>query len=71
MHINCGHLFANFTHLKALLENLEFSFGVIALTKTWLDENNAHVFSSDGYNFCHGSRENIKGGGVVTQKDCM
>ena len=29
-----------------------------------LDENNAHVISLDGYDFCHISWEKRKGGGV-------
>ena len=45
---------------KILLDNLEFVFHVIALTETWINEDNANIFSLDGYNFCHKNRINKK-----------
>ena len=44
IHINCRILNANFTNLNILLETLDFSFDVIGLTETWLNESNADVF---------------------------
>ena len=44
IHINCRSLNANITDLKILLETLDFSFDVIGLTETWLNESNADVF---------------------------
>ena len=65
IHINCRSLYANFEKLKILLDNLEFVFDVIALTETWINEDNANIFSLDGYVFCHTNRTNKKGGGVA------
>ena len=38
---------------------------LIALTETWINEDNANIFSLDDYNFCHTNRTNKKGGGVA------
>ena len=65
--INCRSLCANFTQLKLLQENLEFSIDVIALTETWLNENKSNVFSLDGYEFCHSSRKKER----VEELDCL
>ena len=65
IHINCRSLYANFEKLKILVDNLEFVFDVIALTETWINEDNANIFSLDGYNFCHTNKTNKKGGGVA------
>ena len=64
IHINRS-LCTHFTQLKVLLENLEFSFDIIALTDTWIDENEAHVFSLDKHDFCHINSKNIIDGGVA------
>ena len=58
IHINCRSLYANFEKLKILLDNLDFVFDVIALTETWINEDNANIFSLDGYDFCHTNRTN-------------
>ena len=65
IHINCRSLNANFTDLKILLETLDFSFDVIGLTETWLNESNADVFHLEGYDFCHKNRVAKHGGGVA------
>ena len=53
IHINCRSLNANFTDKKILLKTLDFSFHVVGLTETWLNESNADVFQLEGYDFCH------------------
>ena len=50
---------------KILLDNLGFVFDVIALTETWINEDNANIFSLDGYNFFHKNIINLKKGGGV------
>ena len=37
-------MYANISKLDILLDNLEFVFDVIALTKTWINEDNANIF---------------------------
>ena len=49
---------ANFTQLRALQENVEFSFGIAALVETWLDINNAHVCLLDGFDLYQWCRKN-------------
>ena len=65
IHINCRSLNANFTDLKILLETLDFSFDVIGLTETLINESNADVFQLDGYDFYHRNRVAKHGGGVA------
>ena len=65
IHINCRSLNANFADLKILLETLDFSFDVIGLTETWLNESNADVFQLEGYDFYHKNRVTKHGGGVA------
>ena len=55
IHINCRSLNANFTDIK-ILETLDFSFDVIGLTETWLNESNADLFQLEGHDFCHRDR---------------
>ena len=45
---------------KILLDNLEKNFYVIDLTETWINEDNANIFSLDGYNFFHRNLNNKK-----------
>ena len=65
IHINCRSLNANFTDLKVLLRTLDFSFDVIGLTETWLNESNADVFQLEGYDFCNKNKVAKHGGGVA------
>ena len=44
---------------------MDFSFDVIGLTETWLNESNADVFQLVGYVFCHKNRVAKHGGGVA------
>ena len=62
---NCRSLNANFTDFRILLETLDFSFDVIGLTETWLNESNADVFQLEIYDFCHKNRVAKHGGGVA------
>ena len=65
IHINCRSLNANFKDLKVLLRTLDFSFDVIGLTETWLNESNADVFQLEGYDLCNKNRVAKHGGGVA------
>ena len=65
IHINCRSLNANLTDLKVLLRTLDFSFDVIGLTETWVNESNADVFQLAGYDLCNKNRVAKHGGGVA------
>ena len=71
IHINCRSLNANFTDLKVLLRTLDFSFDVIGLTETWLNESNADVFQLEGYDFCNKNGVAKHGGGVAFFIRCI
>ena len=47
------------------LNNLKHEFPIIALSETWLTENNCDRFGIDGYNAEHNFRSNRGGGGVA------
>ena len=54
IHINCRSLGANFLKIKNLPESLHHSFYVIALSETWLNDNNSHILHLEGFHFiCH------------------
>lgn len=40
IHINCRSLNANFSKLQCMIDHLDYPFHVIALSETWLDDNN-------------------------------
>jgi hypothetical protein len=66
IHFNCRSLSANFEKMVSCLSELEFNFDIIAVSETWLsDNNNNREYEIDGYvpYFC--SRQNKKGGGVA------
>ena len=65
IHINCRSLNASIVNLKMFLENLDFSFDIIALSETWLHEMNTDQFHLGGYDFYHKNRNTKKGLGVV------
>ena len=51
--------------LRIPLINSIFVFDVIALTEAWINEENAIIFSLDGYIFCHRISSDNKGVGVA------
>ena len=63
-HFNIQSLEANLVHLEALLANFKQTPDIIALSETWLNENNADSFILEGYNSFHVVREPRKHGGV-------
>ena len=65
IHINCRSLNANFVNVKIFLENLDFSFDIIALSETWLYEMNTYLFHLGGIEFCHKNLHTNKGEGVT------
>ena len=65
IHFNCRSLASNFIKLKDSITALEFKFDVIALSESWLSDNDNDIFCIEGYNILSCSRLNKKGGGVV------
>ena len=63
-HFNIRSLETNFDHLEAVLANLKQTPDIIALTETWLNDNNAEEYILEGYNSFHIVREPLKHGGV-------
>ena len=63
-HINLRSLNKNFDSLKCYLELLSIKFSIIAITETWLHENNFTLFQLPGYKFISNHRTGKRGGGV-------
>lgn len=64
LNLNIRSMQKNFNDLSQLLALNNISFDVIALTETWLNESNEHMYTLDGYNSLFLSRKNRTGGGV-------
>ena len=65
-HSNIQSLLGNFENLEILLQNVDFSFDVIALSETWHTHSNKDKFkdlSLPGYHFYKGKTGNRKSGG--------
>ena len=65
IHMNCRSLPKHHADIVSLLDSLECSFNVIALTETWLDPNDVKHYSFNGYNFVSKERTSKKGGGIA------
>ena len=65
IHFNCRSLSSNFSKLKDSVLGLELKFDVIALSETWLKDNDNTMFEMEGYNNCVCSRTDKSGGGVA------
>ena len=65
IHFNCRSLASNVIKLKESITTLEFTFDVIALSESWLSDNDIDIFCIEGYDILSCSRLNKKGGGVV------
>ena len=65
IHFNCRNLASNFIKLRESITSLEFKFDVIALSESWLSDNDNDIFCLEGYDILSCSRLNKKGGGVV------
>ena len=64
IHYNCRSLAKNFTMIRDHITTLDSMFDVIALTETWLNDNDSDYFNLDGYELVSCSRSSKKGGGV-------
>ena len=62
IHCNCISLASNFIKLKDSITALEFKFDVIAISESWLSDNDNDNFCLEGYDILSCSRLNKKGG---------
>ena len=65
IHLNCRSLASNFNKLKDSIKVLGLQFDVIAISETWLSDNDSDNFNIDGYTTFTCSRIYKKGGGVA------
>ena len=64
IHTNIRSVAKNMNKFDSYLNNLKHEFPIIALSETWLTENNCDRYGIDGYNAEHNFRPNWGGGGV-------
>jgi hypothetical protein len=65
LNLNIRNIVNKFDSFKFLLESLKYSFSIISLTETWLDNENHTDFKLENFSFISSSnRNNKKGGGV-------
>ena len=62
---NARSMSANFNKLKSVLSSIDFTFDVIAVTETWLSDDDLDFFQMDEYDDIHTCIPNRGGGGVA------
>ena len=66
VHFNARSLKCNFNSICDCINNLNYSFDVIAISETWIDDSfDVNYINIDGYNLYHINRNYKKGGGVA------
>ena len=72
IHTNIRSTAKHMNKFDLYLNNLKHEFPIIALSETWLNENNCDRYGMNGYNAEHNCRPNRGGGGVSLYiKDCI
>uniref|UniRef100_A0A3B3C2G3 Reverse transcriptase domain-containing protein n=1 Tax=Oryzias melastigma TaxID=30732 RepID=A0A3B3C2G3_ORYME len=69
IHFNCRSLNANFSKIIHCLKEIKKQFSVIAISETWLLEEQCSQFHIEGYNAFFINRTFQKGGGVALYVD--
>lgn len=65
-HLNCRSIKNKFQNIEILLSEMNLKFDIIALTETWLTENDdISYYNIDGYNTEYINRKNKHGGGII------
>ena len=62
--INPTNQKGNLSSFAICLENHQFDFSIIWITKTWLNDYNCDLYSLNGYNIVEAHRSGRSGGGV-------
>lgn len=65
IHFNARSLKSNFSKIKDYLEELDTHFDVIAISETWLSEEDCLDYNFENYEACHMLRRNNIAGGVA------
>ena len=63
IHLNSRSLNSNFRQVQAYLTSLNFSFDIIAISETWVNQNSINNFNIQGYDVYHIMRQTKKGRG--------
>ena len=63
-HMNIRSMKKNLYKLDAYLDTLDYTFTVIGLSETWLQDSNCDVYGIQGYSCIENHRQNKSGGGV-------
>ena len=61
IHFNARSMSANFNKLKSVLSSFDFTFDVIAVSETWLNNDDLDSFHMDDYDDIHTCRPNRGG----------
>ena len=70
LHVNCRSLPANQLKLNILLASIKHPFDVLALSETWLTNENCKHYPIPGYNFVSAHRSGRGGGaGIYIKSD--
>ena len=64
LHLNARSLVKNHEDLSHLLANINHKFSVLAITETWIKDDEPYDLNFDGYNFISNHRSGRTGGGV-------
>ena len=65
IHFNARSLNKNFQKIKDSIDDLKFSFDIIAISETWAETDTIDGFTLNGYEAFHIVRGQRKGGGVA------
>ena len=66
LHVNCRSIKNKFGIFESLLHNLDKKFDIIALTETWLTQNDdLNFYNLEGYTIEHINRKQKLGGGII------
>ena len=63
--LNARSLNKCFLDLQLFLDSSKITFNVIAITETWLDENNENLFPMTNYSLFKANRNSKRGGGIA------
>ena len=63
-HLNVRSLVKNHEDLSSLLANIDHKFSVLAITETWIKDDEPYDLNFDGYNSISNHRSDRTGGGV-------
>ena len=64
LNLNIRSLPKNFDRFLIFLERLNYSFDIIILTETWLNDKSKHDYPIPGYDCMHSVRSDGRGGGI-------